>query len=187
MKYSSEMSKADDAIRTYLTALRDPSALIDADAVAKLTAELDGTDDPIARIEIRQQLIDAKTPPTDKVEDAFVAHAKAWADKGGISPEAMVAEGVDKGVLRKAGFSISGGKRSAPRSASSKRVTADDVRSAIPSGVFTVKSLREISGASPAVVRKVINEETEAGNVVEQGPDPDHSGPGRAPVLYTRS
>jgi hypothetical protein len=63
-------------------------------------------------------------------------------------------------------------------------VSSDEVRAAIPKGTFTVKDLQERSGASAAVVRRVISEEVEAGNVSDEGPDPDHSGPGRAPAIY---
>jgi hypothetical protein len=65
-------------------------------------------------------------------------------------------------------------------------VTSDEVRAAIPKGTFTINQLQEEAGASLAVVRKVVAEELEAANITEQGPDPDHSGPGRAPTLYER-
>ncbi|MDQ3528930.1 MAG: hypothetical protein M3425_03110, partial [Actinomycetota bacterium] len=64
--------------------------------------------------------------------------------------------------------------------------TVDEVRAAIPKGAFTVKALQGASGASPAVVRKVVQEEVGAGRLKEQGTDPDHQGPGRAPTLYKR-
>jgi hypothetical protein len=60
------------------------------------------------------------------------------------------------------------------------------VRAAIPGTTFTIKSLQERSGASPAVVRKVVAEELDAGNLTDEGADPDHSGPGRAPTLYKK-
>ena len=91
-------------------------------------------------------------------------------------------------VLRKAGFSISGGRGSSTssRRSSGKRVSSDEVRAAIPARELTAKELREKSGASPAVVRKVIGEEVDAGTVTEVGQDPNHSGPGRAPILYEK-
>jgi hypothetical protein len=68
-----------------------------------------------------------------------------------------------------------------------RRVSADEIRAAIPTGTFTVKNVQEASGASAAVVRRVIGEEVDAGNVTDQGPDPDHSGPSRAPNVYRRT
>jgi hypothetical protein len=61
------------------------------------------------------------------------------------------------------------------------------VRSGIGKKPFTVKQLQESSGASPAVVRKVVQDELAEGRLTEAGKDPDHRGPGRAPVLYKRA
>jgi hypothetical protein len=65
-------------------------------------------------------------------------------------------------------------------------VSAEEVRAAIPTGAFTVKDLQERSGASAAVVRRIIQEEVDAGNLTAEGSDPSHSGPGRAPTVYRR-
>jgi hypothetical protein len=180
-------TKAAQAVTNYLLALKDPRDLRDDELIANLKDKLTSAPDPIARLELRQQLAVAETPSMDGVEAAFVTHAKSWADKAGISAAAFVAEGVDPSVLRRAGFTIKGrDKTGSPRRRPGKRVTSDSVRAAIPKGIFTTKSLQESSGASAGVVRKVITEEVQAGNVTEIGPDPDHSGPGRAPVMYKR-
>jgi hypothetical protein len=180
-------TKAAQAVTNYLLALKDPNVLRDDELIAKLNDELTSATDPVARVELRQQIANAQDPALDSVEEAFVTHAKAWADKAGISAAAFAAEGVDRAVLRRAGFSIKGlGTIKSPRRHTGKRVTSDQVRAAIPKGTFTTKSLQGSSGASAAVVRKVITEEVQAGNLTEIGPDPDHSGPGRAPVMYRR-
>jgi DNA-binding Lrp family transcriptional regulator len=50
---------------------------------------------------------------------------------------------------------------------------------------FTLARLADrAGGGSPATVKKAVDELVEAGVVVRIGPDPDHSGPGRAPTLY---
>ncbi len=183
------------AVRNYLLSVRDPGALRDDDAIAELNTKLEQADDELERLQLRQQLLDSENPSLDRYEDAFVEHAKAWAERTGITADAFVAEGVPAAVLRRAGFrGVTGGSRrrspssrasSGTRSSSSRgRVSADEVREAIPSGTFTVKDLQERSGASAAVVRRVIQEEVDAGNVTDEGSDPDHSGPGRAPKLY---
>lgn len=181
---------ADQAIRDYLTSLRDPSALRDDKEMASLQKRLEESQDHLERLKLRQQIIEADSPPLAQYEDAFVTHAKAWAERTGVSDKAFLAEGVPAATLRKAGFRNVGSGRSratAPRATGTrKRVSADQVRESIPSGTFTVKDVQDSSGASSAVVRRVITEEVAAGNVTEAGPDPDHAGPGRAPTLYRR-
>jgi hypothetical protein len=187
------MATSEDVVRTYLTALKDPSALRDDDAITSLEQRIEQTGDQIERLKLRQQLLEARSPSLDRFEEEFVTHAKAWADEQGVTAEAFASEGVPAAVLRRAGFSVAGGSRSRGSGGRARstgttrtRVTADQVREAIPKGTFTIKGLQERSGASPAVVRKVVAEEVEAGRVSEQGPDPDHQGPGRAATLYKR-
>jgi hypothetical protein len=176
-------SSAESAVRTYLTALQDPSSLRDESSVAALQAKLEKSSDHLERLRLRQELLDLESPSIGRYEEDFITHAKAWADENGITTKAFEAEGVPGGVLRKAGLSAArAGRRGRRRS----RVTVDQVRAAIPRGTFTIKALQDISGASPAVVRKVVADEVAAGRVKEQGSDPDHVGPGRSPVLYKK-
>jgi hypothetical protein len=156
------MAKTEDVVRSYLTALRDPAALRDDEAITEIEQKIEATDDEIERLKLRQQLLDAKAPSLERFEAEFITHAKAWADEHGVTAEAFASEGVPTGVLRRAGFRV-GGRGRAPRAASGgtgtrkrTRVTSDEVRAAIPKGTFTIKTLQEKSGASPAVVRKVV-------------------------------
>jgi hypothetical protein len=185
-------ASAETAVRSYLVALKDPSALRDQESLAELQKQLEEATDGITRLELRQRIMEAEEPKLEQYEADFITHAKEWADEHGISSKAFVAEGVDVSVLRRAGFSLPGrgrgggaGRGVRPRTRS--RVTTGEVRAAIPKGKFTVKQLQQRSGASPAVVRKAVQEEISAGTVKEVGTDPDHRGPGRAPVLYERS
>jgi len=186
---------AESAVRDYLRALKDPSSLRDEAAINDLTKRLESSDDALERLRLRQQLLDAEAPDVQRLEEAFVTHAKAWADDIPISVNAFSAEGVAPDVLRRAGFPVSGGngrRGRAPRAGAAprtrrSRVTVEEVRAAIPDGTFTIKTLQEISGASPAVVRKVVAEEESAGRLRSEGTDPDHRGPGRAPVLYRKA
>jgi hypothetical protein len=188
-------STQETAVRHYLLSVRDPGALRDEGAIADLKSKLEQSGDELERLQLRQQLLDIESPSLERYEDAFVEHAKAWADKTGISGEAFAAEGVPAAVLRRAGFRGVGGgggrrrstaRTTAPRAGTRSRVSADEVRSAIPTGSFTVKDLQERSGASAAVVRRIIQEEASAGRLTVEGPDTDHSGPGRAPTVYKR-
>lgn len=188
-------STQETAVRNYLLSIRNPGALRDDDAIAALNAKLEESSDELERLQLRQQLLDSETPSLEGYEDAFVEHAHAWAERTGISADAFLAEGVQPAVLRRAGFRgvtgggrRRGGSRSTPatRSSTRTRVSADEVRAAIPTGTFTVKDLQERSGASAAVVRRIIAEEVAAGTVADEGSDPDHTGPGRAPTVYKR-
>lgn len=175
---------AETAVRSYLAVLRDPSSLRDEAALAQLRKQLESSSDDLERLRLRQQILDMEHPSIDRYEDDFVTHAKAWADEHGVTPKAFEAEGVPGGVLRRAGMAPASRRR---RGGTRTRVTVDEVRAAIPRGSFTIRRLQELSGASPAVVRKVVTEELEAGRLKEQGPDPNHRGPGRSPVLYKKS
>lgn len=186
---------AESAVRDYLRALQDPNSLRDDDKIKDLTNSLEKSDDGLKRLRLRQQLMDAEAPSIDRFEDGFITHAKAWADESGISSKAFTEEGVANDVLRRAGFAVAGGRRGrsvargaapGPRTRRS-RVTAEEVRGAIPGGAFTIKTLQDASGASPAVVRKVVAEEEQGGRLRSEGTDPDHRGPGRAPVLYRKT
>lgn len=180
----------DEAVRNYLLALRDPQALVDEERIGELKRQLEESKDELERLRLRQQLLDAERPAVEQYEEAFVNHAKAWADQHGISAKAFMAEGAPEDVLRRAGFSIprASGRRGARAARTTKRtrVSAEDVRAALPKGKFTNKQVQEATGASPAVVRRVVLEEVEKGNVRDLGTDPDHQGPGRAPRLYER-
>lgn len=180
---------AEAAVRSYLTALRDPSSLRDEPRMLQLQTQLENSSDELERLQLRQQLLDLETPSIEQHENEFITHAKAWAEEHGITARAFEAEGVPAQVLRKAGLAPTGrGRRGGGgRRATRSRVTVDQVRQAIPDGTFTIKSLQEASGASPAVVRKVVAEELASGRLTEEGSDPDHRGPGRAPTLYKKS
>ena len=186
-------STAELAVRNYLTALRDPSSLRDTQTISQLQQQLESSGDDLERLRIRQQLLEMDSPSVQRYEDEFVTHARAWADDNGVSAEAFVGEGVPGSVLRRAGFSVGRGgggtRRGSRRSSGTRRrsrVTVAEVRAAIPRGQFTIKDLQEASGASPAVVRKVVQEELEAGRLSDEGTSKKHSGPGRAPTVYKR-
>lgn len=183
-------ARKDNTIGDYLRAVKDPSALRDEKETAALEQKLDSATDGVERVRLRQQLLDLQRPSIEPYEQAFVSTAKIWADEHGIGARAFLEEDVPEGVLRRAGFElprrqgragrVSGGVRRR------SRVTVDAVRAAIPDGTFTIKALRQKSGASPAVVRKVVTEEEATGRLRNIGADPDHHGPGRAPALYRK-
>lgn len=188
------MTAAETAVRTYLNGLKNPASLRDSDRIKSLNDQITSSDDPVERLRLQQERIEAETPSVDSIEEQFVQHAKAWADNMSITPDAFLAEGVDPAVLRRAGFRVAGrrsaspgGRRRAPVGGST-RVNVETVRDALPKkgATFTVRSLVDSTGASIGSVRKVIAEELKGKRIEDVGTDPDHQGPGRAPNLYKR-
>ena len=92
------------AVRNYLLSIRNPGALRDESAIARLQSKLEESNDELERLQLRQQLLDSESPSLERYEDGFVEHAKQWADGAGISADAFLAEGVPAAVLRRAGF-----------------------------------------------------------------------------------
>ena len=180
-------TSAESAVRTYLAALRDPSSLRDETRLSELQSQLERAGDELERLQLRQQIMDLESPSVHNFESDFITHARTWAEENGITAAAFEAEGVPGQVLRKAGMTSGNRGRRGRRAGTRTRVTVAEVRAAIPRGAFTIKTLQEASGASPAVVRKVVSEDLAEGRLKEQGPDPDHRGPGRAPTLYKKS
>jgi len=181
----------EEAVRDYLTALKDPASMVDEQRVHDIEHRLQETDDQIERVKLQQELQEVRNPSLEQFEERFVTHAKEWADRHGITAAAFRAEGVSDTTLRRAGFPVGGrgraGRRTRKQTTPRKqRVSAEDVRAAIPQGTFTVNDVVRASGGSLAVARRVVREEVEKGTVTEHGPDPSHSGPGRAPILFER-
>lgn len=181
---------AEEAVRSYLVALKDPAGLRDENRVKELQQRLEKSKDQLERVRLRQEIEEAERPSIERYENEFVTHAKAWAEEQGVGANAFAEEGVSDAVLRRAGLRRGGRGRSGRRRGPgrSTRVSSDTVRGAIPSrGTFTIKDLQERTGGSIATVRNVVKDAEENGLIQAQGTDPDHKGPGRAPTLYRRA
>jgi hypothetical protein len=182
-------------IRRYLDYLEDPSILRDDDAIAAAERAATEAEDKIERLRALSELERLKDPSADDLHAEFVAAAKAWADEQAVTAGAFMALGVPPGVLAEAGFSIPGHesvgrttRRQASTGTRSPGVSIDEVRAAVPAeGTFTVRELRERSGASPGTVRKAMAGLLDDGTVVDRGPDASWDGPGRVPTLYERA
>lgn len=98
------MQQRQTAVRNYLVSLRDPDALRDETAIAALKVKIGHCDDGIERVRLRQQLLDLERPSLQPYEEAFVKHAKSWAEAAGVGRSALAAEGVTAEVLQRAGF-----------------------------------------------------------------------------------
>lgn len=107
------------AIKAYLTALgnRKPGRPVTPDSVrariGRIEHKLETETDPLRRVELLQQQIDAKealvalSSESDMaaLEEAFVENAKAYSERKGISYAAWRAAGVPASVLERADVS----------------------------------------------------------------------------------
>jgi hypothetical protein len=180
---------AEQAVRDYLTLIRDPDQLIDRDKVNMLHRKIEAADDPIERLTLRAELETVEQVDRTTVADQFVTHVKDWANQRGITAEALIAEGADERLLRRAGITLLTDRRRSTRNRDKQsRVSADTIAAAIPTmGTFTIPQLVARTGGSHGTVRKVIADEVNAGRIKPIGTDSTHSGPGRAPTLYERA
>lgn len=179
----------EEAVRRYLLYINNPGELVDQDKIGELQKKLDESEDPVERIKLRNDIERTKKPPADEVEADFVAVAKQWADQHGISAEALKAEGVKPAVLRKAGFSVAGGRRgtTASKRSGGNRASKDDVTKHVTNkrsgSQFTLNQVMEATGASRSTAGQVISALTDEGKIKKVG-KAEHAGPGRAPDLF---
>ena len=137
------MAAAEQVVRDYMRFVREP------DAFKSDTAELDdrikATEDPLQRLRLQQERVAASNPGT-QLEEAFITHAKAYADEAGVDGRAFMAEGVSADVLTKAGLLSGRGRRpggGGSRTRRSKRVGTGDIPAS-----FTLVASRPALGAT---------------------------------------
>lgn len=180
------------AVSDYLSILHDLDSMRARSRIDDLRAELGSEQDPVQRVLLQQRLGEAETPSRQPYEDAFVEHAKGWADANSVSWQAFAAEGVASEVLRRAGFAAAAPRRGRRGKVDGRRprVTLGSVVSTAEaladSGPFTVSVLQERSGASPAVVRNAIKDLMGRGELTTTGVAEGNGSPGRRPALYGR-
>ncbi len=171
------------AVREYLMWLEDPASLRDESAIATAAAAVESATDPIDRLHAITALQKVKNVDGSHLRAAFVEHAKSWAETNGVSAEAFRELGVPPQDLRAAGLLAGSGSSTGPRRG---RVSAEMIKGSIPEGRFTISALEAASGASTATVRKVVSDLVDEGVLVDLGPDQNHTGRGRAPLLFSR-
>lgn len=191
-----DLSEAETAVREYLAWL-DAGRPKVKDAAAQqrekeLVAAVAASTDPIERLKLYSQLEALEdAPATNPLEEAFVAHAKVWADANAISAATFrkLDNPPDSAVLRRAGFRVGRGRAEGGarrRREGGPRSSAADVKGAVirmPKR-FTLAELQAAAGGSPATVRSAVKELVDEGRVVDLGADPNHRRQGRAPTLY---
>lgn len=174
-------SAVEEAVRSYLLMLDDPSWLVAVPEYERLQQEHKQADDPLERVKLHAQLRGLERSLTERCEAAFVACAKEWADAHGVTAGAFRAEGVPAEVLRRSGFALP--KEQARRAQPARRTRASpsarDIRAAMPPGRFTVDDVQQRSQASRGAIRRVIRVMLQRGELEEVG---SPEGPARAGV-----
>ncbi|MFN6119812.1 MAG: hypothetical protein ACK5CE_09310 [Actinomycetes bacterium] len=183
-------TKLENSVRMYLVALRDPSALVDHDEIAELEREYEQASDPIEQLRALSSLERARVVDVAMLEQAFVRDARRWAEQERVAVEAFRALGVPESTLSAAGLTRSqkggGSRRGRAQIAGVGSVKAASIQRRVLEldGSFSLLDVASLAGGSPMTIRKAVAALVEAGRVRRLGPDPSHSGRGRAPVLY---
>jgi len=173
--------KGESKVRNYLAFLQDPESILNHTVIAKAQKALDECTEPIEALRLYRALQQAKTPDGSKLEAAFIAVAKEWADKEGIDGNVFLeVHDVPRTVLKEAGFNVRSGVYK-------KRVTSGEVQAHVMriEGVFGVADVVEVTGASVAGARNVLNDMIEAGQL-ELAPRGDRKFRGRPSTLYQK-
>ena len=179
------------SVRSYLAALRDPNSLIDQDEIAKLERWSEAAIDPIDKLKALSRLERARVADISTLERAFVRDARSWAKREGIEVEAFRALGVPDAILSEAGLTArpkspysrrnSGEADGKTRSIRAHTIQQQIMKFLVP---FSLSDVASVAGGSPMTVRKAVDELLQSGRVRRMGPDPEHKGRGRAPILY---
>lgn len=184
------MTTKEHAVERYMRAITNPESLIDHEKINDLDAQLKAATSPLERLKLQSQIQDLRNPSNESLAQAFIANAMEWATENGVTVEAFIAEGVSEDILAQAGFKVKvRGRRkaSSPAPTRAARVSKETIREHIPTdGIFTIAQLVSACGGTEATVRKTIQEEINAGRVVERGTDESYSGRGKSPVRYER-
>src|SRR5262245_61364373 len=104
----------EDAVRSYLLFLEDPSKLRDEGEVQRRTVAVLEASDPIEKLRALTALEEAAKVDESGLRDGFVANAREWADANGISVSAFRELHVPDDVLTAAGFELKGLRRRRP-------------------------------------------------------------------------
>ena len=193
---STETFSPEDAIRRYLNFLEDPAKLRDEAEVQRRTLAVLEATDPIEKLKALTALERAAAVDEAALRQAFIRHAKGWADENGIGVRAFSELKVPNEVLADAGFDVPAGRprRATPTSGTvgegtrRKSVSSAEIKDAVLSfpEPFTLAEVMAKVGGSPMTVRKAVEELVAGGQVERRGPVPGYSGRGRAPIQYAR-
>ncbi len=178
------MHTPEDAVRNYLTAIKNPKALIDQSKIKALNEKIATSNDPIEQATLITQCERAEQVDLASLEPGFVEHAQSVAESADISATSLQSLGVSPDVLTKAGFKLDPKKKSSGTRRS--RTSISQIRDRLPATPFSNNDLVELTGGAKATVTKAIEAFKEEGLIKSFGTDPDWSGRGRAPELFSK-
>jgi hypothetical protein len=197
MPSTTETIDAEGAVRLYLLYLEDPAKLRDEAEIQKKSQAATDAKDPIDKLKALAELERVANVDEAPLQEAFVKHAKGWAEEQQIPLSAFRELRVPDDVLREAGFDVPSGRQRRRRGGAAsgdgrpraKSVPVEEVKAFVlkQKGTFILTDVMSGIGGSPATVRKAVDELVESGQVEKLGPVPDYGGRGRAPTQYSRS
>jgi hypothetical protein len=182
-------TEAAEAVRRYLQFLENPEAMRDEAAIAAARDKVAAATDPLDKLDAlaaleRLQRIDGET-----FRLGFARHAKAYAEERAIPVSAFEAMGVPRADLAAAGLVAGGRSAAAPaprRGSRARRVSVDEVIT-VARGLgdaFSIAALAQAAATTTQTATKAVRSMEDQGIAVAVGEDREHSGPGRAPMLY---
>jgi hypothetical protein len=185
----------EEAIRSYLLFLDDPSKLRDEAEVQRRTLAVLEAQDPIEKLKALAALEKAAAVDEKALRAGFIEHARGWAAANGISVKAFRELKVPVDVLAAAGFEVAPerGRKSVTGTVGTGEVarrrpavSAADIKEAVLTFAepFTLNAVMAKVGGSPMTVRKAVEDLIAEGRVEKQGPVPGYAGRGRAPIQY---
>lgn len=185
-----DVEEADRAVREAVLLHTDARSLQNENRISELQASIEQETDPVERVKLRAELEKEYKVDEKDIERRFVKYAKRWTNHYGVSVESLRSEGIPPRLLKRAGFTVRGGagpeKRTSYAGHGNQRVTQADViewlNKATTGSRFTLHDLQQHTGCSAGTARSAL--EALGDKIVSEGPDPDHSGPGRAPNVF---
>lgn len=173
------------AVRDYIAFLADPESARDEAAIAAAEEAVAKAKDPIDALRAHAQLERARKVDGSAQREAFIRHARAWANAEGIPASAFLKLNVPAEDLAAAGITTatrtSRGRGRAPR------LDIDEVAAKLPKGKFTLKDVAEAIDRETGTTRRYVQQLVDRGVISDLGDDPDHDGRGRAPRLYKKN
>lgn len=185
-----DVEEADKAVREAILLYTDPHALKDDKKIRRLESEIEQETEPVKRVKKRAQLEKENHIDDKDIERRFVKYAKRWTKHYNVSVDSLRTEGgIPPRLLKRAGLSVRGAgpdKRTSYTGKGTKRVTQADVvkwlNKATTGSYFTLHDLQQHTGCSAGTARSALG--ALGDRIVSEGPDPNHTGPGRAPNVF---
>jgi hypothetical protein len=193
---------AEQAIRTYLLWLNDPTSIVDLAEIEAAEEVARKTTDVIEKLKALSRVEHLRLGDSVAVKRAFLEHAKAWGDAHEISAASWIRLGVPPDVLREAGITgnRAGGSRAGRKPGAAQRtspgsggtrpkassVTVAEIIAHVKTmtGPFLLVDIADQIGGSPMTIRKAVEQMVGDSTVERLGTDPQHNGRGRAPIRY---